>query len=85
MEVSLRVFLALDNDSLQRLPLSRFERLFWGLLKERLPEFSGKCRYALATVDLVNRKPVVILMIQYAYLTFDSEGRIDAAEREESP
>lgn len=84
MGVSLRVFLVLDDDSLQRLPLSRFERLFRGHPNERLPEFSGKrVRYALAAVDLVNRKPVEILMIQYAYLTFDSEWRIDAAEREQ--
>ncbi len=84
MGVSLRVFLVLDDDSLERLPHSRFERLFRGHPKERLPEFSGKrVRYALAAVDLVNRKPVEILMIQYAYLTFDSEGRIDTAEREQ--
>jgi hypothetical protein len=84
MGVSLRVFLVLDDDSLQRLPLSRFERLFRGHPKERLPQFSGKrVRYALVAADLINRKPVEILMIQYGYLTFDSEGRIDAAEREE--
>ena len=34
----------------------------------------------MAAVDLVNRKPVEILLIQYAYLSFDSEGRIDTAE-----
>ncbi|MCK4391125.1 MAG: hypothetical protein KAV83_12915, partial [Desulfobacterales bacterium] len=33
-----------------------------------------------AAVDLVNRKPVEILRIQYAYLSFDSEGKIDNAE-----
>ena len=83
MGVSLRVFLVLDDDSLQRLPLNRFERLSHGHPKEHLPQFSGKrLRYALAAVDLVNRKPVEILHIQYAYLTFDSEGKIDAAERE---
>jgi len=37
----------------------------------------------LVAADLVNRRPVEILMIQYGYLTFDSEGRIDEAEREE--
>ncbi len=83
MGVSLRVFLVLDDDSLQRLPLSRFERLFRGHPKEHLPQFSGKrLRYALVAVDLVNRKPVEIRHIQYAYLSFDSEGKIDAAERE---
>jgi len=84
MGMSLRVFLVLDDDSLQRLPLSRFERLFHGHPKERLRQFSGKrVRYALVAADLINRKPVEILMIQYGYLTFDSEGRIDDVEREE--
>jgi len=83
MGVSLRVFLVIDNDSLQRLPLSRFESLLHGHPKESLPQFSGKrVRYALVAVDLVNRKPVEILHIQYAYLSFDSEGKIDDAERE---
>ncbi|MCK4485181.1 MAG: hypothetical protein KAU38_00280, partial [Desulfobacterales bacterium] len=70
-----------DDDSIERLPLSRFERLFQGRPDERLPQFSNRrVRYALAAVDLVNRKPVEILLIQYAYLSFDSEGRIDTAE-----
>lgn len=84
MGVSLRVFLVLDDDSLERLPLIRFERLFQGHPDVHLPQFSGKrLRYALAEVDLVNRKPVEVLQIQYGYLSFDSEGKLDTAEREE--
>ncbi|MCK4390959.1 MAG: hypothetical protein KAV83_12070 [Desulfobacterales bacterium] len=81
MGVSLRIFLVLDDDSLDRLPLSRLERLFQRHPDERFPQFANfRVRYALAAVDLVNRKPVEILRIQYAYLSFDSEGKIDAAE-----
>lgn len=81
MGISLRIFLVNDDNSIERLPLSRFERLFQGHPDERLPQFSNRrVRYALAAVDLVNRKPVEILLIQYAYLSFDSEGRIDTAE-----
>lgn len=84
MGVSLRVFLVLDDDSLKRFPLNRFERLYRGHPEERLLQFSNKrVRYALAAVDLVNRKPVEILQIQYGYLSFDSEGKLDTAEREE--
>jgi len=34
-------------------------------------------------VDLVNREPVEIIGMQYPILTFDSEGKIDAADLEE--
>ena len=83
MGTGLRIFLINDDDSLQRFPLARFERLIDRDPKERLPQYAGKrVRYALVIADLVNRKPVEILGIQYSILTFDSEGKIDAAELE---
>ncbi len=83
MGTGLRVFLVNDDGSLKRFPLARFERLFQGHPEERLPEYAGKrVRYALVVVDLVNREPVEIIGIQYPILTFDSEGKIDAAELE---
>ena len=83
MGTSLRIFLVNDDGSLKRFPLARFERLFQGHPEERLLQYAGKrVRYALVIADLVNRKPVEILDIQYSILTFDSEGKIDAAELE---
>ena len=83
MGTGLKIFLINDDDSLQRFPLARFERLIDRDPKERLPQYAGKrVRYALVIADLVNRKPVEILGIQYSILTFDSEGKIDAAELE---
>jgi len=83
MGTGLRVYLVNDNGSLKRFPLARFERLFQGHPEERLPEYAGKrVRYALVAVDLVNREPVEIIGIQYAILTFDSKGKIDAAKLE---
>jgi len=83
MGTGLKVFLINDDDSLKRLPLARLERLFQGHPEECLLQYAGKrVRYALVIVDLVNRKPIEILRIQYAILTFDSEGKIDAAELE---
>ena len=83
MGTGLKIFLINDDDSLQRFPLARFERLIDRDPKERLPQYAGKrVRYTLVIVDLVNRKPVEILRIQYSILTFDSEGKIDPTELE---
>jgi len=83
MGTGLRVFLINDDDSLKRFPLARLERLFQGHPEERLLQYAGKrVRYALVIADLVNRKPIEILRIQYAILTFDPEGKIDTAELE---
>ena len=83
MGTGIRIFLINDDDSLKRFPLARFERLFQHHPEEHLPQYAGKrVRYALVVVDLVNREPVEIIGIQYPILTFDSEGKIDAAELE---
>ena len=83
MGTGLRIFLVNDDGSLRRFPLARFERLFQHHPEERLPQYAGKrVRYALVAVDLVNREPVEIIGIQYPILTFDSKGKIDAAELE---
>jgi hypothetical protein len=42
MGISLRIFLVNDDDSIKRLPLTRYERLMRGDPKERLPECAGK-------------------------------------------
>lgn len=83
MGVSLRVFLVHDDDSIQRIPLSRFIRLKDGDQEECFPEHAGKrVRYALAAIDLVDRKPVEFLHIEYGYLDFHTNGKIDVVKRE---
>ncbi len=83
MGTGIRIFLANDDGSLKRFPLARFERLFQHKPEECLPQYAGKrVRYVLVIVDLVNREPVEIIGIQYPILTFDSKGKIDAAELE---
>ena len=48
-------------------------------------QFAGKrIRYALIVLEMINRKPVEILMTEYSFLTFDSKGRLDASEREKA-
>ena len=41
-------------------------------------EYAGKrVRHALVVVDLVNRRPVEIVHAEFAWVAFDSEGRLD--------
>ena len=83
MGLGLRIFLVNDDDSLQRLPLVRYERLWRRDPEERLPQYAGKrTRYAEVLVEFDERKPVAIWRIQYFFLTFDSQGRLDPAEQE---
>jgi len=83
MGTGLRVFLVKDDDSIERFPLARYERLLQRHPDEYLAEFAGKrVRYALVALDLENRKPSTILQIQYSFLSFDSEGQLDTAAKE---
>lgn len=83
MGLGLRIFLINDDDSIQRLPLVRYERLWRRDPEERLPQYADKrVRYAEVLVEFSERKPVSIRRLQYFFLTFDSEGRIDAAEQQ---
>ena len=83
MGMSLRIFLVNDDDSIQRLPLARYERLIHRDPKERLPQYAGRrVRYVEVALELEHRKPVRILRILYLILSLDPEGRIDAAELE---
>jgi len=83
MGLGLRIFLVSDDDSLEHLSLAKFERLRRGDPEERLPQYAGKrVRYALVVLEVANRRPAKINLIQYSYVFFDAEGRIDTAERE---
>jgi len=51
--------------------------------KERLPKYAEKrVRYVEVALELEQRKPVGILRILYLIFPFDSEGRVDATEKE---
>lgn len=83
MGLSLRIYIVEDDDSIQKLPWAKYERLLSKDPKECLPLYANKrVRYALVVVDLFNRKPMEILKVQYSFLTFDSEGRLDKDESE---
>jgi hypothetical protein len=85
MGIGLRIFLITEDDSLRRLSGTKFQRLRRGEPQERLPEYANKqIRYALVVLETEHRKPVAIHMIQYAYLFFDAEGRLDRANLEQA-
>ncbi len=66
MGMSLRVLFVNDDDSIQRFPPARYERLLERNPKERLSQYAGKrVRYILVVVDLLNREPVETLRVQY--------------------
>lgn len=85
MGIGTRIFFVNDDDTIQRFPLAKFERLRRRDPEERLPRYAGKrLRYVLVVLELEHRRPVEILMTEQSYLYFDSEGRIDTAEREKA-
>jgi transposase len=78
MGLTLRIYIVKDDNTLERLPLNKYERLLDRDPNELIPRYAGKrIQYAAVVVDLVNRKPVDILRTQYSYLTFASDGRLD--------
>ena len=83
MGTGIRVFFINEDETLKRIPLTRYERLLGADPEVHFQEYAGKrVRYALATLEFVSRKPVEIVSIQYSILSFDSDGRIDDGELE---
>lgn len=73
-----RVVIVAEDDSLRRIPLSRFERLRDSDPREQLPEYANKrLRYAIAIVEVEGKKVLSVFQITYSYLSFDSRGRLD--------
>ena len=83
MGLGTRIFIVNDDDTLKRMPMRRYQRLFKRHPEERFLEYAGnRIRYVLVVLELENRKPVEILRIQYSYLAFDQKGRLREDERE---
>jgi hypothetical protein len=85
MGLGTRIFIVKEDDSIERLSLKRYDRLIKRHPDERLLQFAGKrIRYALMVLEMLNRKPVRILMAEYSFLVFDFEGRLDVSEQEKA-
>ena len=83
MGVSVRVFLVDDNDSLQRIPMTRLDRLLQFDRRENLQQYAGKrVRCAMAFSEVAGRRVLSIRNIDYFWLSFDDKGRINKKEWE---
>ena len=83
MGIGIRVFLVDDNDSLQRLPLARLERLIRFDRGENLPQHAGKrVRCAMVFLQMAGRQVLSIRNVDYFVLPFDDKGRISKKEWE---
>ncbi len=78
-----RVFIVNDDDSLQRISLAKYERLYQEDSQERLLEYAGQqVRCALVVLFLEERKPQSITWIDCHRIPFNAEGRVDLKEWE---
>jgi len=83
MGIGFRIFLVDDDDCVHRLPMARYQRLRRREPGESLPQYAGKrVRCAMVVLEVVGRNPISINHIDYYMLTFDDQGRVDAAELE---
>ena len=83
MGTGCRVFFVGDNDSLQRIPMARLERLLRFGRRESLPQYAKKrVRSAMVVVEVEGRQVLTIRNIEYSIFTFDAKGQIDKKEWE---
>jgi hypothetical protein len=81
--IGIQVFLVDDNDSLQRLPLARLERLFHFDRGESLSQYAGKrIRCAMVFLQVAGRQVLSIRNVDYFLLPFDDKGRINKKDWE---
>jgi len=78
MGFGFRVFFIDEDDSTIRTTLAKFERLRNQDPKEQLPKYANKkIRFAMAILEVKGKKPLSVIQIDYGYLSFDSEGKLD--------
>jgi hypothetical protein len=83
MGIGCRVFFVEDNDSLQRIPMARLDRLLRFDRVESLQRYAGKrVRCAMVFLEVAGRQVLTIRNIDYFLLTFDDKGRINKKEWE---
>ena len=83
MGIGIRVFLVDDNDSVQRLPLARLDRLLHFDRRESLQQYAEKrVRCAMVFLQVTGRQVHSIRNVDYFLLPFDDKGRINKKEWE---
>jgi len=70
-----------DNDSLQRIPMARLDRLLHFDRRESLQQYAGKrVRCAMVFLEVAGRQVLSIRNADYFLLPFDDKGRIEKKE-----
>jgi len=81
--IGVRAFIVSD-DSVNRIPCAKLERMEHGDENETLPEYAGqRIRLAVAVVRMKDRRPMEIVGIDYHKVSIDQDGRLDQQERKE--
>lgn len=76
-----RYYIVGDDGTFSRLAIASFYRIVRQDAREVHPEFRGqRVKYAEIFVALDGRRPVAARHAAFGYLSFDGEGRFDAAE-----
>jgi hypothetical protein len=77
MGLGTRIFVVREDNSLKCLSLTQYNRLIKGHPEEDLKQYAGKrILHVLIVVEMINRKPVEILMTEYSFLIFDSKKSV---------
>ena len=85
MGLGMRIFIVIDDGSLERLAFERYNRLLQRHPHERLMQYANKrVRCAIIVVESENRKPIEILKSQFAYLLFDVDGMLETGGESET-
>ena len=80
MGLSFRMFLLDQDDVLYRLPNKKFAQMLRDPTSYRLSRFAGaRVRMTDVAVELLDRQPIRVVWITFAYLTFDAKGYFDAS------
>ena len=84
MGLGYRVFIVNDDDSLQRIPFAKYDRLYREDSQEQLLQYTGqrvRCAFVILLVE--GRKPQSIAFIDCHRIPFNAAGRVDLKEVED--
>ena len=83
MGIGCRLFFVDDNDSLQRIPTARLDRLLHFDRRESLQQYAGKrVRCAMVFLEVAGRQVQAIMDINYLLIPLNVKGQIDKKEWE---
>jgi len=81
---SLRIYFLEEDETVKKIPLSKFQRFYDGDPDTAFPDYAGKVvRCAMAHLELDNRQPVGIHYIDFMKLYIDTEGKRDQEKANE--